>query len=139
MSNIIPLAPDLDRRLRRELGRLDVSPEFGPRLAARIAQVHGAEGEEARRALRARIDREYTNAERVLRQRFWESLAVMIGVGAFIALAIWLFGPGTIRALPASTQLVNVVSIVSGALLAGWLWVAIRDVGHGTGVRPSLG
>jgi len=139
MSNIIPVEADLERRLRRELSKLDTSAAFGQELNARIAQLNSAQGAEARRALRARVDRERLSAERMLRRRFWESLAVMVGVGASAALAIWLVGPETLRALHVSTQVVNVVTGVCGALLIGWLWIAARDVGRGTGLRPALG
>ncbi len=131
----------LELRLRRLHGRLDTSPEFESKVLARVDGLRTLVDESARRALRARVDRERFQTEARLKQRFWRGLGIALLAGGVATLLASAFGAelGHVLASLGIQNSWNPIALGSLALLAAWLWIAVRGASAGESPRTVLG
>jgi ferric-dicitrate binding protein FerR (iron transport regulator) len=117
----------LDARLRRAFARIDTSPGFEARLAARVAALRPEPAD----LLRERVERGRISAAKRLRREAWMNAASVAGVGAAALAVVWRQGPavaGWMEGVLAAMVDPRMLGGVAIAGLAAGLWPILRGL-----------
>lgn len=125
---------ELDRRLARLCGALDVAPGFEDRLAARLAHAHARPLPDAATRARAceRLRQERRAAEEALRRRLRVSLLLVAGAALAAVGPAWICGrflAGALGTLPSDG--VALLAIASGAAFLAWVAAVLARMARG--------
>jgi hypothetical protein len=136
-----PTEAMLERRLRQLYGSLDTRPDFGPRLAARLASMRAVPDERARAQRRAAAEAERREVEAALRRRLWRRLLLAAALAAGGIVFVQRVGAGAARLLEAHLGHADPATIALASLAAfgAGLWYLAQQALRGPPPGSRLG